>query len=184
MASVGKRRRLVYSAGSRLLSRMTGKSTMLRPFRVLLLAFIAVPLLEIFLFVQVGERIGAWPTVGLVVLTAILGVGLLQMQGLETWSRAQMSLLQGALPAQELLEGAVLLVSGALLLTPGFFTDALGFLGLLPWTRRWAIRRWLRGRFSEGPGGRGGRGGSGGSRFEHYQGEIIEEGEIVRERRD
>ena len=76
---------------------------MLRPFRVLLLAFIAVPLLEIFLFVQVGERIGAWPTVGLVVLTAILGVALLQMQGLETWSRAQMSLLQGGLPAQELL---------------------------------------------------------------------------------
>ena len=160
---------------------------MLRPFRVLLLAFIAVPLLEIFLFVQVGERIGAWPTVGLVVLTAIVGVALLQMQGLDTWSRAQMSLLQGGLPAQELLEGAVLLVSGALLLTPGFFTDVIGFLGLLPWTRRWMIRRWLRGRFPPGSGGRGGwsgGGGSGGSRVEYYDGEFIEDGEIVRERRD
>lgn len=156
---------------------------MLRPFRVLLLAFITVPLLEIFLFIQVGERIGAWPTVGLVVLTAILGVALLQMQGLETWSRAQMSLLQGSLPAQELLEGAVLLVSGALLLTPGFFTDAIGFLGLLPWTRQWAIRRWLRGRFPGGPNGPSDRGG-GGSRVEYYTGEVIEDGEIVRERRD
>ncbi len=157
---------------------------MLRLSRVLLLAFIAVPLLEIFLFVQVGERIGAWPTVGLVVLTAILGVALLQMQGLDTWTRAQMSLLQGGLPAQELLEGAVLLVSGALLLTPGFFTDALGFLGLLPWTRQWAVRRWLRERLPGGRGGRGPGGGSGGSRVEYIEGEIIEEGEIVRERRD
>ncbi len=156
---------------------------MLRPFRVLLLAFIAVPLLEIFLFVQVGERIGAWPTVGLVVLTALVGVALLQMQGLETWSRAQMSLLQGGLPAQELLEGAVLLVSGALLLTPGFFTDFIGFLGLLPWTRQWAIRRWLQGRFPGNRRGPPGSGGPGGVRVDYYVDERIEDGEVVRERR-
>lgn len=101
-------------------------------FRLLFLLFVTVPLLEIYLLIQIGSRIGALYTVGLVILTAILGVALLRLQGLITLARVRQSLDQGRIPAVTLVEGLVLLVAGALLLTPGFFTDALGFLCLVP----------------------------------------------------
>lgn len=119
----------------------------MRTFPTLLTLFLLVPVLEIYLLIQIGGVIGALPTIGLVVLTAVLGAALLRQQGLTTLMRLQSNLDRGDLPAFELLEGAVLLVGGALLLTPGFFTDAIGFAALLPMTRRpliqWLMRRSL-----------------------------------------
>ena len=116
-------------------------------FRYLFLLFLTIPLVEIYFLIQVGEVIGAWPTVLLVVLTAILGVWLLRWQGLTTLTRVQASLQHGELPAQAMLEGLLLLLAGALLLTPGFVTDAFGFLILVPPLRHhlagWLLQRGL-----------------------------------------
>ncbi len=89
-------------------------------------------MLEIYLLIQVGESIGALPTIFMVVFTAVLGVALLRWQGLVTLTRVQTAMARGELPAVAMLEGMFLLVAGALLLTPGFFTDAIGFALLIP----------------------------------------------------
>ena len=104
-------------------------------FPVFALIFLLVPLLEIYILIQVGQVIGALWTVFFVVLTAVIGVQLLKSQGLSTLSRAQHKMNEGELPAQELMEGIALIVAGAFLLTPGFFTDTAGFLLLFPPTR-------------------------------------------------
>ncbi len=93
----------------------------------LLAAFIGVPLIEIAVFVEVGGALGLWPTLGLVVLTAVLGTWQLRAQGLATLLSARNQVERGALPTRELFDGACLLVAGALLLTPGFVTDGVGF---------------------------------------------------------
>lgn len=98
--------------------------------------FLVVPLVEIYLLIEVGRAIGALTTVGLCVLTAIAGALLLRFQGFSTMQRAQLSMARGEPPALELLEGVALAIGGALLLTPGFATDAIGFFCLIPWTRR------------------------------------------------
>jgi UPF0716 protein FxsA len=103
--------------------------------------FLIVPIIEIYLLIQVGQVIGAGWTIFLVVLTAVLGVWLLRIQGLSTLTRAQRKLQENELPAREILEGMGLVVAGALLLTPGFFTDALGFTLLFPPTRGWMVNR-------------------------------------------
>lgn len=108
----------------------------MNPFRSLLFFFLAIPLLEIYLLIKVGSVFGAFVTVFLVVSTAITGAWLIRLQGLATWQRVQNSLQQGELPAIEMFEALILLVSGALLLTPGFFTDAIGFICLTPIFRR------------------------------------------------
>lgn len=113
------------------------------PLHILLLLFILVPLGEIYVLIQVGGVIGALPTIGLVVLTALMGALLIRHQGLSTLARAQRSMEEGQLPATELLEGAVILVSGALLLTPGFVTDAIGFACLVPRWRRYAVNKFI-----------------------------------------
>lgn len=105
-------------------------------FRILFTLFILIPLLEIYLLIKVGGIIGAIPTVFMVVFTAVLGVLLLRHQGLYTLGKVQSALARGELPTAAMLEGVVLIISGALLLTPGFFTDAIGFLGLIPPLRR------------------------------------------------
>ncbi len=115
----------------------------MNPFRLLFLLFILVPLVEIYLLMQVGSVIGAFSTILLVVATAIIGVTLLRAQGLSTLMDAQRSMAGGEIPALQLMEGAALLVSGALLLTPGFVTDFIGFLGLIPTTRKMLIRGFL-----------------------------------------
>ncbi len=102
--------------------------------------FLIVPILEIYLLIQVGTLIGAGWTIGLVVLTAVIGVQLLKVQGFSTLSRAKQKVDSGEIPAQEMLEGMALVVAGALLLTPGFFTGAVGFFLLLPPTRRWLMK--------------------------------------------
>ena len=111
---------------------------------VLVLLFLVLPLVEIYVLIQVGQVIGALPTIGLCVLTAIVGGGLLRQQGFQTLRRAQDNLARGQVPAHEMIEGIALAVGGALLLTPGFVTDAVGFLCLLPFTRRWLVRAALR----------------------------------------
>lgn len=109
--------------------------------RPLLLLFIAVPVAEMWLLIEVGSVIGALPTIGLVLLTAVIGLALLRREGLSTLVRGRSKLDRGELPAQEMVEGLMLAMSGALLLTPGFFTDLIGFLGLLPFSRQWLARR-------------------------------------------
>lgn len=102
--------------------------------------FIVIPLLELYLIIEVGSRIGALWTVLLVLGTAVVGVNLLRMQGLSTLNRARHTMDRGSLPAQEMIEGMALAVGGALLITPGFITDTLGFLCLIPASRRAIIR--------------------------------------------
>lgn len=115
----------------------------MKPFPVVAALFIAVPLLEVYLLIKVGGVIGVFPTIALIVLTAIVGAMLLRAQGLATLARFQTNLQQGELPTFTLVEGMLLLVGGALLLTPGFFTDAIGFLCLIPPTRRLLVRALL-----------------------------------------
>jgi len=111
----------------------------------LLLLFFAVPLIEIYLLIKVGGVIGALPTVALVVFTAVLGSWLMRVQGLSTLNRVRTMLMNGEVPAVEALEGVALLIGGALLLTPGFFTDTLGLLAMVPPVRRrfivWMLKR-------------------------------------------
>lgn len=107
------------------------------------LIFILVPLFEIYLFIVVGGEIGVFATLVLIVVTAMIGVAMLRAQGFSVMRSFQHSVSRGELPAMELAEGALLLFGGALLLTPGFFTDAVGFLCLLPITRRFFILQYL-----------------------------------------
>lgn len=104
------------------------------------LLFIIIPLVELYLIITVGEYIGALWTVILVLATAVVGVRLLRYQGMSTLARAQRNMAQGTLPAMEMMEGVVLAVGGVLLITPGFLTDTLGFLCLIPVTRKWLIQ--------------------------------------------
>lgn len=111
-------------------------------FPILLLLFIFVPIIEIGLFIQVGGFLGLWTTIGLVLLTAVVGASLVRSQGLQTLMSVQNRLQQGEMPAQQIVEGVMLAVSGVLLLTPGFMTDAMGMLVLLPAPRA-AIAKYL-----------------------------------------
>lgn len=114
------------------------------PFAILLVALLGVPLLEIYCLISVGRLIGAGTTILVVILTAVLGAWLLRLQGLQTLARARSATANGELPAQELVEGLILLASGIVLLTPGFITDAIGFIGLVPGIRRRAAAALLR----------------------------------------
>ena len=105
-------------------------------FRIWPILFVIVPLIELYLIIEVGRLIGALWTVLLVVLTAVIGVSLLRIQGFSTLERARRNMEEGTLPAMEMMEGIMLAVGGALLITPGFLTDTLGFLCLVPATRR------------------------------------------------
>ena len=106
------------------------------PFVVLLLLLLTVPLVEIYVLIEVGQSIGTATTVFLVIFTAVLGAWLLRWQGLHTLARVQASINRGELPAVELIEGLILIITGALLLTPGFVTDMIGFACLVPAIRR------------------------------------------------
>lgn len=112
-------------------------------FFLLLLLFFTIPLVEIYVLLEVGGAIGVLPTIAMVVLTAVIGAGLIRAQGLATLGRVQQELERGELPAVGIIEAALLLVAGALLLTPGFVTDTIGFLILVPPLRRRAIESFL-----------------------------------------
>lgn len=111
--------------------------------RLLFLLFIGLPILEMWLLIEVGSRIGALPTIALVALTAFIGINLLRQQGFNTLTRAQARLTAGEVPAAEILEGLCLAVGGALLLTPGFVTDAVGFCCLIAPIRKRIVARVL-----------------------------------------
>ncbi|QCF26422.1 FxsA family protein [Hydrocarboniclastica marina] len=112
--------------------------------RFLLLPFVVFPIVEMVVLIKVGSAIGVLPTVGLVLLTAVIGAALLRVQGLATLLRANQRMQSGEIPAQEVAEGFVLAIGGALLLTPGFVTDAMGLCCLLPGSRRWLISRLMK----------------------------------------
>lgn len=119
----------------------------------LFLLFVGVPLLELYLLVQVGQVVGVLPTIGLVVLTGVAGAALARLEGLRTVWKLRSEMTSGRLPSGALLDGAAILVGGALLLTPGILTDIVGFSFLLPPTRKvllkW-VRKGLEGRLKSG----------------------------------
>lgn len=109
----------------------------------LLIAFIAVPLIEIGLFIQVGGLIGLWPTLAIVLITAVIGTSMVRSQGMHVLAKLQNSMAGDGNPAEQMVHGAMILFSGAMLLTPGFFTDAVGFALLIP-SVRMALFNWGR----------------------------------------
>lgn len=109
-------------------------------FQLLLILFLVIPFIEIYLLIEIGGVIGSVWTIFLVVFTAVLGAFFVRQQGISTMHRLQSSIQAGGMPAVELLEGAALLLAGALLLTPGFFTDAIGFAILIPPMRQAFIK--------------------------------------------
>ena len=106
----------------------------------LLIAFIAVPIIEIALFLEVGGMIGTWPTIGIVILTAVIGSYMMRVQGAMALSSLQSSFQEMRDPTTPIANGAMILLAGALLVTPGFFTDTLGLLLLLPPFRNLIIK--------------------------------------------
>ncbi len=112
--------------------------------RFFLLLFITIPIFEMWVLIEVGSEIGALSTIFLVFLTAAIGLALLRQQGVNTLLRVNQRMEQGQLPAGEILEGVMLAVGGALLLTPGFITDAVGFACLLPFSRKLLVALLLR----------------------------------------
>jgi UPF0716 protein FxsA len=109
---------------------------------LLLLLFIVIPLVELFVIIEVGRAIGVWPTIGLLFLDSILGAVLLRSQGRAVWRRFNEALAAGRVPHREVFDGALVIFGGALLLTPGFVTDVVGLLLLIPPSRA-LVRRFL-----------------------------------------
>lgn len=112
-------------------------------FPLLFVLFIAMPILEIFVLIKVGSSLGAWTTIAIVILTAVVGSYMLRAQSLATIKAVQEKLNSGQVPATQMFEGVALLIGGLFLLTPGFITDAIGFFCLFPPTRQWLLRRIL-----------------------------------------
>lgn len=169
----------------------------------LLVAFLLVPVVEIYVILQVGHLIGAWPTVALLIAESVLGAWIVRREGRRAWRTLRTTFRDGGLPDRELADAALVLVGGVLLLTPGFVTDVFGFLFVLPFTRpivRWGMAAYVGRRLRaaqsrhaamyEGIGGRpgagprtgaqggsqdasGADGGAGGHRV--VRGEVIEE---------
>jgi len=138
---------------------------------LLVILFIVVPIAELYVIIQVGQQIGLWPTLALLLADAILGSMLLRHQGRSAWRRFNEALATGKFPGKEVADGALIIVGGTLLLTPGFLTDIVGLILLIPPTRalvRSGLRRFAIGRvtvFGFPGGGRGGFGSSPGGPF-------------------
>ncbi|MFV2007085.1 MAG: FxsA family protein [Longimicrobiales bacterium] len=113
------------------------------------LLFIVVPILELVLLIQLGQVVGLLPTLALVITTGVVGAGLARIEGLKALWALQSELAQGRIPAQAIMDGLAILLGGAFLLTPGILTDILGFLLLLPPSRR-AIQKRVRARLERG----------------------------------
>lgn len=128
---------------------------------------LVVPVLELWAILEVSGRLGLGATLGLLVLISVAGAWLLKQQGLQTWRRLRVTLSRGQMPTDEVTDGALILLGGALLMTPGFLTDGFGIVLLLPPSRAvvkgaarrllgwWAARRLGRGRWPGGPDGTG-----------------------------
>jgi len=131
------------------------------PWWVLVLLFVVLPVIEIYVLIQVGQVIGAWWTVLLLVADGMLGGWLMKREGSRAWAALTTALRSGRMPAREIADAGLVLVGGTLLLTPGFVTDAAGLLLVLPITRplaRSVLTRYLTRRFLASAGGRAGRG--------------------------
>ena len=102
---------------------------------LLLILFIVVPLIELFVIIEVGQAIGLWPTIALLFLSAVLGTALLRSQGRAAWRRFNDALAERRIPHREVFDGVLVIVGGTLLLTPGFVTDIFGLLLLIPPSR-------------------------------------------------
>ena len=120
-----------------------------------LLLFVGVPLIELYFLIEIGSQIGALSTIGLSIFTALLGGALVRIQGFSVLMRVREAMGRNQVPALEMLDGAILLVAGLVLLLPGFFTDIIGFLLLIPALRRLLIRRFVRVLPDQPPSGQG-----------------------------
>jgi len=117
----------------------------MNPLLIFLLLFIGIPLIELYFLIQVGSEIGAFSTIFLTIFTALVGGWMVRAQGFSTIMRVRETIDRGEVPALEMMEGSVLLVCGFMLLLPGFITDAVGFIFLIPPLRRWLLSAGLRG---------------------------------------
>ena len=108
------------------------------------LLFIGVPALEVFLMIKIGGEIGALNTVSLILLTAIVGIYFAKIEGIKTMRSGVMNMYQNKIPIYEMISGASIAIAALLLIIPGFFTDTIGFLILIPFTRKALISIWLK----------------------------------------
>ncbi|MCG7995938.1 MAG: FxsA family protein [Candidatus Thiodiazotropha taylori] len=111
----------------------------MNPLFFILLLFVGIPLVELYFLIKVGGQIGVIATLSLTLFTAVLGGWMVRAQGVSTFGRVRDAMDRGEVPAIDMMEGAVLLVCGFLLLLPGFVTDIVGFIFLIPWVRRWLL---------------------------------------------
>jgi UPF0716 protein FxsA len=148
------------------MSGSTGLSMRRRvPWWVLALLFVVLPVVEIYVLIQIGQAIGAWWTVLLLIADGVFGSWLMKREGTRAWAALTTALRSGRMPARELADAALILVGGTLLLTPGFVSDIVGLFLILPFTRpvaRRILTAFLTRRFLSGVGGPGGVGGLGG----------------------
>lgn len=122
-------------------------------FRILLVLFIVVPAIELWGLISVGKVIGPWNTVALVILTGAVGAWLAKQQGLQVLRTVQFQLSRGQMPTETLMDGALVLAGGVMLMSPGFFSDVIGLLFLIPYTRlivHHLLKRWLWSMISSG----------------------------------
>lgn len=122
-------------------------------FTKLLILFIIIPGVELYILIEVGKKIGSLPTIGIIVLTGILGAYLVKRQGFMILKKIQNDLNEGIMPGDSLIQGAIILIGGILLLTPGFITDIIGFVFLIPVSRlvvKKYLLKWLKGKIKEG----------------------------------
>ena len=122
-------------------------------FSKLLILFIVVPVAELYVLIEVGKKIGSLTTIGIIIFTGILGAYLVKNQGFLILKKIQNDLNDGIMPGDSLIQGAIILVGGILLLTPGFVTDTVGFIFLIPASRnvlKKYLLKWLKGKIEEG----------------------------------
>ncbi|MFD2370021.1 FxsA family protein [Brevibacillus sp. GCM10020057] len=115
-------------------------------FRILVVLFIVIPAIELWGLISIGKIIGGWNTVALVILTGVAGAWLARQQGIQVIRSVQFQLSRGQMPTESLIDGALVLVGGVLLMSPGFFSDVAGILLLIPYTRlivRHLLKGWL-----------------------------------------
>ena len=122
-------------------------------FTKLLILFVIVPVTELYILIEVGKKIGSLTTIGIIILTGIIGAYLVKGQGFMILKKIQNDLNEGIMPGDSLIQGVIILAGGILLLTPGFVTDIIGFIFLIPVSRRVVkkyLLKWLKGKIKEG----------------------------------
>jgi len=122
-------------------------------FAKLLILFVIVPVTELYILIEVGKKIGSLTTIGIIILTGIIGAYLVKGQGFMILKKIQNDLNEGIMPGDSLIQGAIILAGGIFLLTPGFVTDIIGFIFLIPVSRRVVkkyLLKWLKGKIKEG----------------------------------